>query len=251
MSATEHQHSVIPLEMQNAFETFLSEVKASLGSTLQAIVLFGSAVEGGIRKTSNLNLIFFLHVFDEKRLSSLRNPARIAHAAINTEIMFVMSGEAQCFVNNLGLKSTDVLRGRRILFGEDPFQGINVSRKTVLLQLEQALFQVTLRLRNQFVSRGMREEQLAMALADATGPMRSIAAAILEIEGKKVESRKAALVLLARELTPEQADVLLPHLSEAREVGLLGSGVAEESFLQLLVLCSRISERVADLTKAA
>lgn len=240
----------MPDQVREVLGVFVDAAKEVFGPTLRSIILFGSAAEGRLRKTSNINLIVFLSELEPPRLAQLRPALRVAHAAAGIEPMFVLESEAPVFIENLGLKSTDVLRTRTVLFGSDPFLGLELSRDLVLRQLTQAVFQLRLRLRNQYVSRGMREEQLAIAIADAAGPLRSIAAAVLELDRIPFESRKAALEVLVKELRSPDTDVLA-RISEARERAALPPGIADAVLLQLLALCDRIDLRLKELAKPA
>jgi hypothetical protein len=102
-------------------------------------------------------------------------------------------------------------------------------------------------MRERFVVAGLREEQLARALADAAGPLRAAAATVLELEGRPAPSAKEALEQVARELGEPALAAALATMSRAREQGLLAPGEAAPAFLALLSIAGRLRERAARL----
>lgn len=54
--------------------------------------------------------------------------------------------------------------------------------------MKQRLLNLTLRLREAYIARSLREEQLAAVIADAAGPLRACASTLLELEGRASSS---------------------------------------------------------------
>ena len=239
--------SKLPANIAGPLLDFTQEALATFSDSLLSLVLYGSAAEGRLRTTSNVNVVFVLKEFKAAQAKSLRDPLRTAHAIIRIEPMFLLSEEVQVFLNTSALKSTDILRTRSILFGSDPFLGLRLSPEIILSQVDQALFQIRLRLRNHFISKGRREEQLALTLAEITSPLRSIAAALLELEGRAFESRKAALEQLSSELGLENPQSLLSGMSEARDRMFLAPGLAEAAILRSMALCDLLLQHQRSL----
>ena len=114
------------------------------------------------------------------------------------------------------------LRRRSVRRARHPARG---ARRRV----QQVLLNLTLRLREMYVERSLREEQAALTLAEVAGPLRTSAAAILELERGESNAPKEALETVVRELGREDLAALLPHLSEAREQRALPGGTAARS----------------------
>ena len=98
--------------------------------------------------------------------------------------MFLLREEVEPATQAFAQKFADVLRRRRVLYGADPFAGVAIPRAALIARLAQVLLNLTLRLRAVYVERSLREEQVARAIADAAGPLRTCAASILELEGR-------------------------------------------------------------------
>ena len=94
-----------------------------------------------------------------------------------------------------------------------------------------------LRMREAYIARGLREEQLVALIADAAGPLRSCAATLLELDGISVESPKAALERFVALLTNDSDRTdLISLISESRQQRLFPPGVAAPTLFSLIEL---------------
>jgi hypothetical protein len=106
-------------------------------------------------------------------------------------------------------------------------------------------------MREQYLLRSLREEQLARALADAAGPLRSCVATLLEIEGHPAETPKGALQRLAASVgATGWEQTLAAALSEARDRQLLPPGASQRAFLNLIRLAEAMREKAQQLRQA-
>jgi hypothetical protein len=72
--------------------------------------------------------------------------------------MFLLATEVPAAMEAFAAKFADVLRRRRVLFGDDPFAGRTIPRAAEIARLRQVLLNLILRLRAAYVSDGDREE---------------------------------------------------------------------------------------------
>lgn len=238
----------LPADVAKALEDFNASAKVALGPDLLSIVLFGSAAEGRLRATSDVNLILVLARFDPARVDLLREPMRLARAVIQLETMFILESEIAGAAEAFAVKFSDIRERHKVLFGSDPFANLAPSRSSMLARLRQTLLNFTLRTRERYVLVSLREEQLAGVVADSAGPLRSAAALILSLEGKPAASPKAALETLAAEIdAPDWRDALA-HLSAAREGGTLPKGSARAAVLALIALAQAMGVRANTLS---
>lgn len=238
----------LPANVARVLEGLVVAARDALGPDLQAIVLFGSAAEGRLRATSDVNVIFVLERFDPSKVDGLRDDVRVAHAAIQLEPMFLLEAEIGAAVEAFAVKFADVLRRRRVIFGADPFVGVTLSRMAEIARLKQVLLNLALRLRERYVLVSLREEQAALVIADAVGPLRAFAALLLELEGRPREAPKEALATLAASLPGIDATALLASLSQAREQRALPPGMAGPTLLRLVDVAMAMRARVERLS---
>ncbi len=237
----------LPADVAKALEDFNASAKEALGPDLVSIVLFGSAAEGRLRATSDVNLILVLARFDPARVDLLREPMRLARAAVQLEAMFILESEVGAAAEAFAVKFSDIRERHKVLLGSDPFDNLKPSRGSMLVRLRQILLNFTLRTRERYVLVSLREEQLAGVVADSAGPLRSAAALILSLEGKPALSPKAALETLAAQIDSPGWREALAHLSAAREGGSLPKGSAKAAVLALIALAEAMRARTDSL----
>lgn len=236
----------LPAEVTRVLEDFVAAARAAFLDHLQSIVLYGSAAEGALRPTSDVNTIVVLRAFDRARADRLRGPLQVARAAIRLGAMFLLHDEIDAASRAFAQKFADVARRRRVLLGEDPFAALGIPRAALVLRLDQVLLNLALRLRADYLERGQYEDQLVGMIAHTAGPLRTCAASLLELEGRPARSPKDALERVAASLGP-QWPPLLAELSRARETRLLPAGTAGDVVLRLIDLAGEMRQRVRAL----
>jgi predicted nucleotidyltransferase len=238
----------LPSQVSRILTEFVAAARVAFTNDLRAVVLFGSAAEGRLRATSDVNLMILLANFDATRAEGLRNPLRVAQAAIRLSPMLILEAELPSAVTAFAEKFSDILRRRKVLVGSDPFLGVKIPREVLITRLNQVLLNLILRLREAYVTRGLREEQLALAIADAAGPLRSCAATLLELEGQTISSPKAAFEKFVQTSGNSTWSEALQRISEAREQRILPPGVAGTNLLRLVEIAGEIRSHLKQLT---
>lgn len=237
--------SDLPDDVARGLESFLDSAKAALGETLVSAALFGSAAEGRLRATSDVNLILVLSTFDARRIDPLREALRNAHATLNLAVMFILENELAAATEAFAVKFADIRERHKILHGRELFSALTPSRAAMLTRLRQILLNFVLRSRERYAMASLREEQLALLVADAAGPLRSAAGLILELSGRKADTPRAALETLAEELRPGAWTTALAALPKAREHGQLPQGEGGPALLQLIELAQAMLAHVS------
>lgn len=232
--------------MTRVLADFVEGARLAFGGDLRSVVLYGSAAEGQLRPTSDVNVIVVLAAFDAGKADALRETLRTAHAAVRLTAMFLLDSEVAPAVEAFAVKFADVIRRRKLLHGTDPFAAIKPSRAAEITRLRQVLLNLVLRLRQQYVLSSLREEQIALIVADVAAPLRAAASALLELESKPVPSPKQSLENIARTL-PGSWDELLRHLTEARTNRVLKPGEAQPTLVALIDLAQHMRARAEGL----
>jgi predicted nucleotidyltransferase len=237
----------LPAQVKQVLNDFLQAAKESFGKELLSVVLYGSATEGRLRATSDVNVVLVLSTFEQGKADPLRAPLRVAHAAVQLRPMFLLKEEIPAAARSFASKFADILRRRVILHGDDPFATISIPREIQILELNQQLLNQILRLRASYVSRSLREEQLSSVIAHAIGPLRSSAAALLELQGRPAPSSQNALDFVGGELGLTNWPQTLASLSATQESRLAAPGEAPRLFFQVLDLACRMHSKAEAL----
>jgi len=221
-------------EVRKILRDFVGAACNSFGDQLRSVTLFGSAAEGKLRPTSDVNLVVVLSAFEKTRADQLSQPLRLSQAAIQLRPMFVLDSEIPDATRSFASKFADILRRRVVLYGDDSFSTVSVPREAEIRQLRQQLLNITLRLRAAYVARSLREEQLASFIAGVIGPLRSTSAALLELEGHPAASPERAFELLGLDFQLPAWDEALSLIAAIQDVRLPPSGAAQQLVFQLL-----------------
>jgi predicted nucleotidyltransferase len=229
---------------------FLSQfVEAAIrefGADLRSVVLYGSAAEGKLTPTSDINVLVVAKEFPRAAIDGLRETYRTAEAAVNLKVMFVLESELSFAAEAFAQKFADILRRHRVLHGSDPVASLVISRPAEIFRVKQMLLNLRLRLRESYVSRSLRAEQCARILADTYGPLSTAAATLLELEGGARIPPAAALEQVLR----SQARDWRPFLNQIlaiREGGQLSADDAARALYQAVELSALLGDRAAAL----
>jgi hypothetical protein len=237
----------VPDKVRQVLDGIVDAARRAFGDDLRSIVLYGSAAEGRLRATSDVNLMFLLRRFDEEKANHFREPFRFAGAAVDVNAMFVLEKELDLATREFAQKFADMQRRHVMLYGDDPLTNVSISREALVRRLQQTLLNLTMRMRELYLARSLREEQCALTIAEATGPLRASAASILELEGRGTLAPKEALYTFVHDLGPSDFIDLLPHLSEARERRVLPPGRAADLLFTTAELASALHDRAMAL----
>lgn len=237
----------LPANIEQLLADLVASAQRCFGEDLRSIVLFGSGAEGRLRATSDLNLLFVLKRFGREAVDAFREPLRAAQVAGRAAVMFVLETELASVAEAFAVKFDDIRRRRRVLYGEDLIASLAASRLAKKQRLQQMLLNLALRLRERYAAISLREEQLAVAIADAAGPLRAAAATLLELEGQPAASPKEALERLAQSVRGTNWTEALTLISQARETRTMPAGSAGSVMFQLMALADAMRLRTDKL----
>jgi predicted nucleotidyltransferase len=156
----------LPAAVSRVLRELIDQATRILGTDLRSVILYGSAAEGRLRATSDVNLLLLLERFDDNHVSELGEPLRIARAAANVRPMLLLESELEPAAAAFAIKFTDIRRRRRVLSGDDPFDRLIIPRDAIKGRLLQVLLNLKLRMRERLVSQSAWDEQLARTLAN-------------------------------------------------------------------------------------
>ncbi|HEX4859207.1 MAG TPA: nucleotidyltransferase domain-containing protein [Usitatibacteraceae bacterium] len=239
--------ATLPPDVERLLQQFCDATRAAFGEDLLSIVLFGSAAEGRMRATSDVNVIVVVAKFDKDAADRLRDALRFARAAIDLNPMFVLESEIGAAMESFSVKFADIAHRHRVLFGKNPFADIVLPREALVLRLKQVLLNMQIRARERYIVLSLREEQLVRYLAESAGPLRAAAASLLQLEGTPAESPKAALERVVGDFADPALQQVLVALSTARETQALEPGTAAPVAIAVMRLIGRLRERVEKL----
>jgi len=230
----------LPGDVASVLEQFILDARAALGADLDSIILFGSAAEGRLRPASDINVIVVMNRFDESIVNEWRSALQIHVAAVDLQPMFLLKDELQEASEAFAVKFSDVLTRSRVLYGNDPFSTLSISRDATIRRAQQVLLNLTIRLRHAMLI--FNEGGQTHMIVDSIGPLRATTMVLLQLEGKKVQSPRDAFLMLGNELGA-QWQATLQHLREMREQGMVVDPNAAHTLHAMSALTALLFER--------
>ncbi|MES1195528.1 MAG: nucleotidyltransferase domain-containing protein [Steroidobacter sp.] len=230
----------LPADAINALEQFILDARAALSNDLDSIVLFGSTAEGRLRPASDVNLIVVLNRFDDAIVNAWKPALEVNVAEIDLQLMFLLKDELREASEASAIRFSDILMRRRVLFGNDPFESLNISREARIHGVQQMLFDLILRLRHATLV--LDEDGQTHVIVDSIGPLRSITMVLLQLDGRHVQSPREGFTMLADQLGTEWCAVI-EHLSEMYEQGLVVESNISHILNRMLALVTLLYQR--------
>jgi len=236
----------LPAPVEAVLSSFLVTACDALAADLVSVVLFGSAVDRRLGPTSDVNLLLVLRAFSPEKMAALRDALLAAEAAIKLRVMFLLEQELSLAAEFFAQKFADILRRHRTILGEDVLATLAIPRHAEIFRLRQILLNLILRLREAYVARGHRGEQVARILADALGPLRAACATLIELEGAPISDSDAAFRSVAASFGADSGDAAARVLA-AHEGNTLAPQT-EQVLFETLTLAIKVADRAARLT---
>lgn len=237
----------LPPDIEKVLTGFLDQARLALGPRLQSAVLYGSAAEGRLRPTSDVNLLLVLSEFIADEAQSLGSILEFSRAAIDLQVMFLLEKEIPTASELFAVKFLDISRRRKVLLGIDPFAGLEISRPALIARLRQVLLNHLLRLRSAYVSSAKSAHNLMEVLSDSAAPLRAAAGAILELRQQPAENPRDALFQIGRELRDDGYLRALEAISSSREGTSQDGDHLRSAVSEIIELTARMKDLVKQL----
>ena len=129
-----------PDEIRARISELCEELAQAAGANLRGLILYGGLARGRYRPgKSDINLVVLIKDASTESLSAIAPVLRAAWRAVRVEPFIIKSSEAERLAETFPTKLLDIQTHHIVLMGEDPFSGIDVSRKLIRLRIEQSL----------------------------------------------------------------------------------------------------------------
>jgi len=231
-------------DVEEILGDLVAQAKEAFGESLKSVVLFGSAAEQRLRPSSDVNLLLVLDRFETMQADAYREALRAAGASIRAKAMFVLAQELPVAAQLFALKFYDIQLRHRLLYGADPIANLIIDREELKRRLREVLLNLSLRLRERYIATSLQEESLQIVLAEAAGPLRSAAAAMLRLQSNPPLAPRDALIKVAASYDNKSYTDAVESMSQARQKELLPAGQAKTAMLTLIDLACQMRQQL-------
>jgi hypothetical protein len=165
------------------------------GGKLRCIVLYGSAAANEqLERQSDLNVLVLVDTIDPAQLEALGQTARAWEEAGNPPPLELTVSEWQRSADIFPMEYADILERHRVLFGELPTQGVQVSLGDLRRQTEHEAMGKVLRLRQGIMRAGTDVKQQTDLLRASHSTLMVIFRAAVRTTGVRAPSDREALI---------------------------------------------------------
>jgi hypothetical protein len=187
----------IPESVRATLRPYLAQVQKLFGASLEAVILYGSAVGGEyLPGKSNINLLIFVAKQDTELLRQYAALHKRWQKEQVVAPLFLTLDELKSSLEIFPLEYLEIQEQHVLLAGRDPFPELRIGLKNLRFQCEQELRGNLLRLRQRFVEGGASTEAITILLPLSCTALMPCLRGLLRVKERPVE-RSADGVLQA------------------------------------------------------
>lgn len=190
----------IPESVRVTLRPYLAQAEQLFGSSLEAVILYGSAAGGEyLPGKSNINLLVLLAKVDTEALTRYM----VLHKRWQKEQivvpLFLTLEELKSSLELFPLEYLEIKEQHVLLIGRDPFPELRIEGRNLRLQCEQELRGNLLRLRQRFVEGGAGMEAITILLPLSLTALLPCLRGLLRAAGKPVERSSDGVLKAAQQ----------------------------------------------------
>ncbi|MDQ3133073.1 MAG: hypothetical protein M3Q99_20265 [Acidobacteriota bacterium] len=183
--------------MINQFSALIDDLRATHGSNLASVILYGSAAVGDfVKNQSDYNLLIALKEITPKELrnsqAAMREWNRLGHPI---PVYFTVN-ELQTAADVFPIEFHQMERARKVLFGADVLANINISDEFLRHQTEYELRSKLILLRRHYIAVSNSVPGLTNLMAESLSSFASLFRAVLLLHGIEPPVEKQKIVAL-------------------------------------------------------
>lgn len=176
-------------------EKFTRALLNVYGDSLRAVVLYGSAARGDYREgISDLNLLVVLRDLDVEQLRRGSELARQWLTEKNPPPLLLSETEWRRSADVFPIEYTDIRDAHIVLYGEDPFAGLEIHWEHLRLQCEHELKGKKIQLRERYMIAAEAPKELGGLLNQSFPSFLTLFRTALRLAGQSVPRAPGAVI---------------------------------------------------------
>jgi nucleotidyltransferase-like protein len=230
-------------KIEEKLTEFVRRARESAGSGIEAIVLFGSAVSGDFHPgLSDLNLFCVLRESSFAALETLAPAVKWWSGQKEPPPLCMTIAELRRSTDVFTIELLDMVQHHRVLYGEDPLSGLQISTRSHRVQVEYELREKLVLLRQHLLLSAESDSRLWDVLLHSAPSFATLFRhALMVVGGESVAGRREAIQSLSLRLHSDLSAV--QQVLEAREnKGARAANVKD--------LCARYLAAIEQVTAA-
>jgi hypothetical protein len=194
------------ISKSQALDQLVEQLRAAHGDNLASIVLYGSIAAGDHIGDSDHNLLIALNHITSNDLRSSQNAVRDWVKLNEPMPVYFTWEELQRAADVFPIEFLQMEKARKVLYGRDPFEFVEISRANLRHQTEYELRTKLTQLRRLYIPASTSVEKLAALLAESLASFAALFRAVLILHGKEAPVSKADTVRATASLLNLEAE---------------------------------------------
>ncbi len=194
--------------LKEALNSLVADLRATHGTNLASIVLYGSAAAGDhVELRSDYNLLIALTRITPEDLRQAQAPMREWQRLGHPLPVYFTVEELADAADVFPIEFHQMANARVVLFGKDPFEFVTVTDASLRLQAEYELRSKLIQLRRLYIPASVSVEKLSDLMSDSLASFAALFRAVLILHGRegpvaKPECVRATVQLLKLDSDP-------------------------------------------------
>jgi hypothetical protein len=240
---------------QESVKHFVEDLRATHKENLASVVLYGSAAVGDeMAERFGLNVLVALHSITPDDLRLAQAPTREWRRLGQPLPVYFTLRELSDAADVFPIEFHQMVRTRRVLFGRDPFEFVELSNANLRHQTEYELRGKLIQLRRSYISASTSAEKLAVLMAESLGSFSALFRPVLMLHNVEPPVAKQEAVRATVKLLGLDAEVF-EKIFVLRDVGAdefaLTDQLANSLFASYMLQIERVIEVVDRLSSQA
>src|SRR6266446_4128836 len=177
--------------VQEALNGLIGDLRATHGDNLASVVLYGSAAAGDhVELRSDYNLLITLNRITPEDLRLAQAPMREWQRLGHPLPVYFTTEELADAADVFPIEFHQMAQARVVLYGQDPFEFINLSDANLRHQTEYELRSKLIQLRRLYIPASVSVEKLCDLMSDSLASFAALFRAVLLLHGKEAPVAK-------------------------------------------------------------
>jgi hypothetical protein len=236
---------------QDSLRHFVEDLRATHGENLASVLLYGSAAAGDeVEQQFGYNVLVTLHRITPADLRLAQAPIREWQRLGQPLPVYFTLAELRDAADVFPIEFYQMERARRILYGVDPFEFVELSDENLRHQTEYELRGKLIQLRRSYIPASASADRLAVLMSESLATFATLFRPVLHLSGveppvTKQEAVRATVGLLRLDGEPFERILAI----RAGDDAALSEQAANELFAAYLAQLERVIEAVDKMTK--
>ncbi len=169
---------------RDAFRNLIEDLRSTHRDNLASVVLYGAAAAGDhVRLLSDYNLLIALHRITAEDLRSAQAPMREWQRLGHPLPVYFTVAELRDAADIFPIEFHQMQRARSVLYGNDPFETMQISDANLRHQTEYELRSKLIQLRSLYIPASTSGKKLCALMSDSLMSFATLFASVLRLSG--------------------------------------------------------------------